>query len=121
MTILYIEDDPEDQQIFKEAVDIVAPRAALHFAPDGIKATELLYSLVVEPDYIFLDLNMPRMDGLQFLYTVKKSEFKEIPVVVFTTSQNELDRKDSEKLGAVSFITKPNSFTEVCDALKRFV
>jgi CheY-like chemotaxis protein len=121
MTILYVEDDPEDQQIFKEAMSIVSPHSTVHFAMDGIKATELLYSLVAAPDYIFLDLNMPRMDGLQFLYTVKKSEFKEIPVVVFTTSLNELDKKDSQKLGAVRFVSKPNTFTEVCTALKEFV
>ena len=76
------------------------------------------------PDLILLDLNMPRMDGREFLSIIKQDDrFLTIPVVVLTTSDAERDVYKSYKLAANCFITKPvdlKQFTEVIGAIEEF-
>ena len=89
---------------------------------DGIEA---LSSLKKEasgrmPDFIFLDVNMPRMGGMECLENIKQIPgLKDVPVIVYstTTNPNEIDRY--LKKGAHSFITKPNSFTVLISHLKK--
>jgi CheY-like chemotaxis protein len=119
-SILYIDDDPDDHEFFREALKIVAPDVNCYFARDGATAIDLLYSVVLLPDHIFLDLNMPHMDGKQFLYTLKKSDFKDIPVSIFTTSTNPRDKNECEKLGATNFYTKPTTYTGIVEFLSQF-
>ncbi len=67
-------------------------------------------SLPQVPDYIFLDLNMPRMNGTQFLKALKSTEIlKNIPVIVYTTSSSLKDKEEMTSFGAAYFLTKPNS------------
>lgn len=122
MTILYIDDDLEDQEVFKDAISIVSPHTTCYFARDGREGFRILHKIVSPPDYIFLDINMPEMSGKEFLNTVKNTHMlKTTPVVMYSTSNNPVDVKEYKQLGAVEFIVKPNSFTAVCEILKRFV
>lgn len=122
MTILYIDDDPEDQEVFKDAVAIVAPHTTCYFARDGKEGFNILKTISVPPDYIFLDINMPEMSGKEFLSAVKKNNgLKSTPVIMYSTSSNVADINEFKKLGAVDFIVKPNNFSAVCEALKRFI
>lgn len=122
MTILYIDDDREDQKIFVEAVAAVNPRVTCHLANDGFHALEILNDLILIPDYIFLDINMPRLTGKQFLIELKRSKkFNDVDVVMYSTSTNPKDLSDCKKLGAKDFIIKPNNFSAVCDALKNVI
>jgi CheY-like chemotaxis protein len=73
-----------------------------------MEALSLLKDPSITPDYIFLDLNMPRMDGKECLKEIRKrNHLKEIPVIIFTTSAAEKDKDEAKRLGATSFITKP--------------
>lgn len=122
MTILYIEDDPEDQELFQEAIQTVAPHTVCHFANNGIEAFKVINRIVAAPDYIFLDINMPEMNGKEFLRQLKSmTGLKTIPVVIYSTSNRQQDIIECKKLGAVDFISKPNSFTRICEVLKKFV
>ena len=122
MTILYIDDDPEDQEVFKDAIAIVSPHTTCYFARDGREGFKILNKIVIPPDYIFLDINMPEMSGKEFLNTVKSTHLlKKTPVVMYSTSSNPVDIKEFKQLGAVDFVVKPNSFTGVCEILKRFI
>jgi CheY-like chemotaxis protein len=122
MTILYIDDDPEDQEVFKDAINIVSPHTKIYFARDGREGFSILDKIDAPPDYIFLDINMPEMDGKEFLNMVKNTHMlKTTPVVMYSTSSNPVDIKEYKKLGAVDFIVKPNNFTGVCEVLKRFI
>jgi CheY-like chemotaxis protein len=122
MTILYIDDDLEDQEVFKDAISIVSPHTKIYFARDGREGFNILSKIDVPPDYIFLDINMPEMDGKEFLTTVKKTHMlNSTPVVMYSTSSNPVDIKEYKKLGAVDFIVKPNNFTGVCEVLKKFI
>lgn len=72
-----------------------------------------------KPNLIFLDLNMPRVNGVQFLREIKKQPaLDRIPVIIYTTSKLKEDRDITRKLGAVHFITKPSSLRELCDEIE---
>src|SRR5688572_6254658 len=106
MTILYVEDDPEDQELFQEAVQTIAPHTVCHFAGNGSEALEVIVKSKVVPDYIFLDINMPEMNGKDFLRALKaKAGLSSIPVVIYSTSNREHDIQECRKLGAVDFIS----------------
>lgn len=120
---LIIDDDADDREFFREAVSQVFPGVQCQEAIDGVEA---LKKLRIEseqlPDYIFLDLNMPRMDGKSVLVELKKDcQLKHIPVGIFTTSSAPEDKEESLILGAASFITKPYEFEKLCDSIQSVV
>jgi CheY-like chemotaxis protein len=122
MTILYVEDDPEDQDIFREAIEVVAPHTTCHFARNGDDAFRLISKMVIEPDYIFLDINMPEMNGKEFLKKLKATaRLRGIPVIIYSTSNTQRDMEECKNLGAIEFITKPSDFTLICTMLKNFL
>lgn len=119
MTILLIDDDEDDQDIFKEAACLVRPDVQFLSARDGEQALALLETLSSPPDYIFLDVNMPRMDGKEFLKHMKaKPENKAIPVVIYSTSNHKSEFGEFFGLGAAAFITKPSEYNLLITYLK---
>jgi CheY-like chemotaxis protein len=111
--ILLLEDEPADAFLVKMALKEGRVFANLHHVVDGREGLDFLqkigkYANAPRPDLIFLDLNMPRMNGSEFLSEVKvDSSLNDIPVVVLTTSEVENDVVRSYKLGAASYISKP--------------
>lgn len=120
--ILLIDDDDEDQEIFLAAVEEVSNLVRC-VAFSG--ATEALIKLIAKdlnPDVIFLDLNMPIMNGQQFLIEIKKNtELKNIPVIIFSTSSHFTTIQLTKKLGASDFITKPAKYDELIKILAAFI
>jgi CheY-like chemotaxis protein len=116
--LLLIDDDEDDQEIFKMAVGVINPAIELSTASNGLIGLRMLQSGELRPDVIFLDLNMPRMNGKDFLKQVKTSvDLSDIPVVIYTTSSNELDKQETKQLGAISFLTKPDRIQDIVDQL----
>jgi len=117
-----IDDDEDDQEIFEMAMGQVDASIACQFVSDGIAALEKLTSdKTYKPDYIFLDLNMPRMSGRQVLQELKKREdLKNIPVVVCSTSSETVFVNEAKELGAAAYIVKPSSLRELVKNLKEF-
>ena len=109
---LIIDDDPDDREFFREALSQVFPSALCREAIDGIAALAKLRTVSEQlPDYIFLDLNMPRKDGREALKEIRAhQELRRVPVVVFTTSRADTDIDKVYELGANSFVTKPAGF-----------
>ena len=132
-TILMADDDPDDYYLLKEALAEKEINGQLRLVSDGIELMDYLllrgrFEQIDEapkPQLILLDLNMPKMDGRQALLEIKAMDkIKEIPVVVYTTSRDEMDIKISYEAGAHSFITKPATFQgllRVVDNLKSFL
>jgi CheY-like chemotaxis protein len=111
MTILLIDDDEDDRDIFKEALSIVVPDVQCLIARDGEEGLAVLQALTVSPDFIFVDVNMPKMDGKEFLKRIKADpDFMHIPVIVYSTSKHKSELGEYFKLGAANFITKPSEF-----------
>ena len=121
-TCLLIDDDIDDQEIFCTVVDAIAPSWTCVTALNGQKALGMLQSKEVTPDIIFLDLNMPLMNGRQFLQEINRQKIlDDIPVIVLTTSADPSTKAAVLDLGAKQFITKPDKFSEWERRLKQFV
>ena len=111
-TLLIIDDDADDCELFCEAVSEIDSSVRCTTASNGEDALQKLRDNIdLFPDFIFLDLNMPRMDGRVCLAELKKDlNLKDIPVIIFSTSSSQKDMDDTKKLGATYFITKPHDF-----------
>ena len=114
--ILMVDDDEDDRDLFRDAVKSIDSTIHCITARDGEEALQLLKDPhSTAPDMIFLDLNMPRIDGKKCLKEIKKNEtINNIPIVIYTTSENSIDIKETLKDGAVQFLTKPNDFEAIC-------
>lgn len=106
--ILLIDDDKDDQLNFCRCVNEIDPSMECLIANNGLEAMLHLRTINPKPELIFLDLNMPLMDGFEYLQKLKEQKiYNHIPVVIFTTSRNEEDMARSEKLGVSRFLIKP--------------
>jgi len=120
MTVLLIvDDDADDREMFADAINEVDPRLECLVASNGEEAMSMMNSQSSKiPDLIFLDLNMPRMNGKQCLAAIKKSkDLQHIPVIIYTTTKRREDEKETKQMGAAAFLTKPNSFEGICRAI----
>lgn len=115
--ILIAEDDADDRFLLQAAFDENGFDDELHFVENGVEVLEYLRALQANstvnkwPRFILLDLNMPKKDGREVLKELKADpELKQIPVVIFSTTNSEQEMRRCYELGANSYITKPNSF-----------
>lgn len=124
-TILYVDDDEDDREIFTEIIKEEDPNVKLVLAENGLKAIDYLQSVQQPknelPCLIVLDLNMPFLDGKATFEKIKMHPvFKNIPVVIFTSSQNPHDKTFFNNAG-IEFITKPNNFSFLPNIAKRML
>jgi CheY-like chemotaxis protein len=118
MVILYVDDDDEDWDFFNDAIKQIDPTIECTMASNGMAALDLLNSHSTLPDFIFLDINMPLMDGKTCLIELKKSDkFRHIPVVMYSTTSDTREINECYKLGAFDFLIKPNVFQKLCEDL----
>lgn len=121
-TILLVDDDIDDHEFFGIAINKIDNNIRLLQAQNGQQAITLLENIDYLPDFVFLDLNMPALDGKQFLRLIKKDpKFTTLNVVMYTTSSNEDDVKETIQLGAKHFITKPNTIEEIVQKISSLI
>jgi len=121
-SILLIDDDEDDQVIFMAGIRDVSKTVICNCMFNAKKALEILDKGELNPEVIFLDLNMPIMSGRQFLTEIKKREpLSKIPVIIFTTSSNKSTIEDMFNLGAANFITKPGRYEELVSILRESI
>ena len=109
--ILLVEDNPNDAELTMRALKRANVDAHLIIARDGAEALEILISDQPKPKVIFLDLKLPKVDGIEVLRQVRMDDrTRAIPVVVLTSSQEERDITECYKLGANSYVVKPVEF-----------
>lgn len=118
--ILLLEDDRVDAMIVERALRDLKVENELVIAKNGEEGLKYLRDKKKHlPGIILLDLNMPRMNGLEFLDIVKKDDqFKKIPIVVLTTSDEEKDRSASYNLGIAGYMTKPVNYPQFVEVLR---
>lgn len=115
-SILLADDDPDDRFLFEEALSVADASVQLHIAVDGVDALEKLRAATFRPDVIFMDVNMPRMNGIDCLRELSASSFKDIPVIMYSTSSHY--KKECFDNGAKDYIEKPSDFEQLCTRLK---
>jgi CheY-like chemotaxis protein len=123
--VLLVEDDPGDVLMTKEAFEHFKLRNVLHVVTDGEQALQFLrrtggYADAPRPGLILLDLNLPRLDGLEVLAELKADpELKVIPVVILTTSQAQQDVLRSYALHANAYVSKPVDFETFMEVIRQ--
>jgi len=118
--ILLVEDDAIDRMTVERALREIRVTNTLEMVGNGEEALEFLRDPAREqPGIILLDLNMPKMNGIEFLKFVKADEsLRRIPVVVLTTSKDEQDRVDSFNLGVAGYMVKPVDYMQFVEVVK---
>ena len=119
-TILLVEDDRVDAMTVKRALRDIHVTNPLAIATNGEEALEYLRDKNNEtPGIILLDLNMPRMNGIEFLEVAKRDEMlKSIPVIVLTTSKEQQDKVDTYGLGVAGYMIKPVEYPQFIEVMK---
>src|SRR3954471_13199445 len=118
-TFALADDDSDEVDLFAEALQEIDPKITMEKASNGQELLDNMkrrnFSL---PDIIFLDINMPEMNGWDCLTELKSDAWlKEVPVVMYSTSSNVHDKAKAARLGASHFYTKPDNYQE----LKKFL
>ena len=119
-SILIAEDDEDDYTLITDAIKSSQNKCQVNWVKDGEELLNFLYSTSdlgvgekKRPDIIILDLNMPKKDGREALEEIKSHlNFKNIPVIILTTSQAKIDIQKIYDLGANSFIQKPFKYAD---------
>lgn len=119
-TVILVDDDLDDHEVFKSACMVVDPTIEVIGFESGEQALRGLSTFEIIPDMIFLDLNMPRLNGIEVLEAVKAMEnMKVVPVIVYTTFFDTSVKERCQKIGAADVIEKPNSFDALCEKTGR--
>jgi two-component system response regulator len=126
--ILLVEDNADDELLTLRALKSNNIRNEVVVARDGVEALEYLWrdenpgepSRGRLPEVVLLDLNLPKLDGLEVLRRLRADErTKLVPVVILTSSNEERDRKASYNLGANSYVRKPVDFEQFSEAARQ--
>lgn len=116
--ILLVEDNPNDAELTQRALKKSDLGARLAIARDGAEALEYLLSSRPRPKVVFLDLKLPKIDGIEVLRRVRAEErTRSLPIVVLTSSQEERDINECYKLGVNSYVVKPVEFDKFYKAV----
>ena len=116
--VLLVEDSPGDVRLTREALRETGTAVNLHVASDGVEAMAFLrkegaHLKAPRPDFILLDLNIPKLDGRQVLAQIKSDQsLKTIPTIILTTPEAEADIVKSYHLQANCYLSKPVQFQE---------
>jgi len=123
--ILIAEDDADDRFLMKTALKETGITEDVEYVENGVEVINYLQSINEEdgeaeyPKFILLDLNMPKMDGREVLKMMKSNEvYRKIPVIVFSTTKNQMEVKRCYDLGANTYIVKPVSYDTLVATIK---
>jgi len=120
LNVLLVEDDEVDVMTVKRAFEKNHITNPLFVASDGVEALEKLRNseMPTARRLVLLDLNMPRMSGIEFLRELRKDpELASTPVVVLTTSNDDQDKVEAYDLNVAGYILKPVTFSSFCDVM----
>jgi len=125
--ILLVEDNPGDVRLSTEAFKDSNLPHDLHIVPDGVEAIGFVrqtpaYSQAPRPDIIILDLNLPRKNGLEVLEEIRSDqELKDIPIIILTSSHNDLDVLIAYKKQANAYLVKPSDLSQYDEVINAVV
>ncbi|CAN5434149.1 response regulator [soil metagenome] len=118
--IFLADDDEDDRFFFKEALNQVTTDVILQIEVDGVRLMRELKSAAKLPELIFLDLNMPNKNGKECLVEIRSSDmFRNIPVIIFSTSCHHRDVEEAYSRGANLFIQKPAVYPLLVNLLRK--
>ena len=120
MKVLLIEDDLIEVMKLKRSISKLDMDVTLVEAKNGEEALDLLKDSQSLPDLIFLDLNMPKINGIEFLKILKSDDvLRYLPTVILTTSSNRKDVLECYKVGVAGYILKPLKYDEYLEKIQK--
>lgn len=122
LNILLIEDDAIEVMKFNRVLSTLNLKHKIMEANNGEEALTILNVKEVIPDIIVLDLNMPKINGIEFLSILKADEYlKYIPAIILTTSNNRKDILECYKIGIAGYLLKPLRYEDYVDRIKHLI
>lgn len=119
LDVLLIEDNLIEVMKMERAISSLGLNHIINVANNGEEALEILEDNQQWPDLILLDLNMPRISGIEFLMILKNNEdLKHIPTVILTTSDNQKDIEECYRIGVSGYIVKPLKYYDYVDKIQ---
>ena len=120
--VLLVDNDEDDLILLTEALQECVVFDKYNFAYNGREALDYLKNTSVLPELIFLDINMHIMNGIEFLSIIKSDLlFKKIPVIILSTSTNPHEIEQTLRLGAKSYISKPDNYEDLKSILMKLL
>ena len=124
--ILIAEDDMDDRYLMKAALEETGITEEARYVENGVEVINYLEAVVEKngiynyPNLILLDLNMPKMDGREVLKKIKSHKaYRKIPVVIFSTTKNQLEVNRCYDLGANTYVIKPVSYDSLVETIRQ--
>ena len=119
---MLVNDDPGDQAVFVRALGDVTPETLCFTAVDGRDALFMMTNENIIPDYIFVELNMPRLDGIDFLREIRKlADLRDIPVVVHTLYPSQQKINEIREAGAFAIYLDEYHYLGICNLLRLYL
>ncbi len=120
LNILLIEDDLIEVMKFNRVLSTLGLNHKIIEANNGEEALEILKIKETVPDIIILDLNMPKINGIEFLQILKNDSYlRYIPAIILTTSNNHKDVLECYKIGIAGYVLKPLKYDDYVDRIKK--
>jgi CheY-like chemotaxis protein len=122
MLIYLIDDDQEDHEIFDMALFETGISARLKCFSSASSVIDILKREAAVPDFMFLDLNMPKINGLECLQLLSEDNFtQKSRIIIYSTSSNEKDVHQTRALGAHDYLVKPTNFSILVESIKQIL
>ena len=119
ITCFLVDDDFDDKDFFEMALGQINKEFNVYFAENGRKGLNLLATLQPKPDVIFVDLNMPLIGGLEFLAELKQTENKDIPVIIYSTSDEKYFQQKALESGASGYLVKSSTMRSLQEGIAK--
>jgi len=122
LRIVVADDDDDYRFLFEQSLLETGILATLTFTTNGIETIAILNTMSVLPDMIFLDINMPKMDGLTALQHIRANEvFSQVPIIIFSCTEDPDKVQDAYEKGATMYVRKPTNFLDYVCLLRRLL
>lgn len=121
MEIFYADDDPVDIVFFTRALKRIDPTIVCVTATDGVEALDKLFTQTHIPDAIFIDLYMPKLDGIECVIAIKRNkDLKRVPIIIISNAINKKEVDQFNRLGVYYFLSK-STFEDLEMSLKNIL
>src|SRR3954454_17898792 len=119
LNVLLVDDDSDESYLFNEALEHAGLNIFLSRANNGNDLIDYLLN-EARPDLVFIDINMPYKDGVEALGEIRANpEFKNLPLIIYSTTKNEVSINTCYEKGATLFVIKPDNFDEMVKVVKK--
>lgn len=122
MKVYLVDDDSEEAELFQDAMSKIDAGIEVLWHADVMEALDALIREEEQPDFLFLDLNIPKVSGKDMLRLMRQNKVtSDVPVVIYSTSISRKDIEDTSIFNVKSYLQKPEDFQSLCQKLEEVV